>query len=79
MAIKNLFERAHPDLVEKLDSYSKLYPHSGDFIKKELEDKCFITDLPYGVVLNIQDLFCSAKRKVDLFKLFKPAEIHSKD
>ena len=67
--LKTLLERATPELKEKLDIYESNYPLSGDHVKSALSKTCFISDLPYGVVLEIEGLYRHSK--INVFDKFE--------
>ena len=67
--VKTLLERANSDLKERIKVYEEQYPNSGACLKTLLSQHYFITDLPYGAVIDIESLYKEAK--VDIFGKFE--------
>ena len=67
--LKTLLERANLDLKEKIKIYEEEYPNSGAYLKALLSEHYFVTDLPYGAIIDIESLYKEAR--VDIFGKFE--------
>lgn len=67
--LKTLLERANSDLKERIKIYEEEYPNSGAYLKALLSEHYFVTDLPYGAVIDIEALYREAR--VDIFGKFE--------
>ena len=67
--LKTLLERANSDLKEKIRVYEEQYPNSGAYLKTLLSEHYFVSDLPYGAVIDIEGLY--REPKVNVFEKFE--------
>ena len=67
--LKTLLERANSDLKERLKVHEEQYPNSGAWLKAILSEHYFVTDLPYGAIIDIESLY--KEPKVDIFGKFE--------
>jgi len=67
--LKTLLERVTPELREKIAAYEEQYPNSGAYLKALLSEHYFVTDLPYGAIIDIESLYKEAR--VDVFGKFE--------
>ena len=70
MEVKTLLERAKPALLERLKDFSQEYPNTGDYITAGLNERYFVSDLPYGIVIDLEGMF---PNKVSVWDMFLPA------
>jgi len=67
--LKTLLERANSDLKEKIKVYEEQYPNSGAYLKALLAEHHFVSDLPYGAVIDIEGLY--REPRVNVFEKFE--------
>jgi len=67
--IKTLLERATSELREKMEAYEESYPSSGAALRTTLSKHYFVSDLPYGYVIDIESLYLG--KKVNIFDKFR--------
>lgn len=67
--LKTLLERATLELREKIETYEDNYPVSGEHLKSVLSKYYFISDLPYGTVIEIEGLY--RESRINVFEKFE--------
>lgn len=54
--MKNLFERAKPELKQALESFREIYPNYITKLENTLKENSWITNLKYEDILNIRSI-----------------------
>lgn len=67
--LKTLLERVTPELKEKIKVYEEQYPNSGAYLKALLAEHRFVSDLPYGVIIDIEALY--KEPRINVFEKFE--------
>lgn len=66
--MKTLLDRATPELISKLGLFEEAYPISGEAVRKVLAKHHFVLDLPYGTVIDLQNVINDRFREI--YELF---------
>lgn len=53
--MKNLLERATPELKKAIAVYTVDYPHSGEMIQEDLRANNWVAFLKYGTVVSLRN------------------------
>jgi hypothetical protein len=67
--IQNLLERAKPELLKAIAQYKVDYPATAEHVERTLMQNCFVTDIPFGTMNNLDNICRSANVK---FKFDNP-------
>jgi hypothetical protein len=67
--MQTLLERAKPEFISDLSFFEGEYPNTGAAIRSALAEYRFVSDLPYGVVMDIESM-TKARSIWDLFSPF---------
>jgi hypothetical protein len=54
--MQTLLERAKPEFISDLSIFSAEYPNTGAAVRSALTEYRFVSDLPYGVVMDIESI-----------------------
>ena len=68
--MKTLLERATPEFLSKLELFEEAYPLTGDKVRKILAVNQYVLDLPYGTILDLQNIINDRFRSI--YELFVP-------
>jgi hypothetical protein len=68
--MKTLLERATPEFISKLELFEEAYPITGEHIRKVLAKNHYVLDLPYGTILDLQNIIND--RFGSIYELFVP-------
>jgi hypothetical protein len=68
--MKTLLDRATPELLSKLELFEEAYPLTGEFVREALAKYHFVLDLPYGTIIDLQNVINDRFRSI--FELFGP-------
>lgn len=70
MSTPTLYDRLKPEFIQSLDGLDE-YPTTRDYLKKNLKKHYFITELPFGVVIDLVQYLTDKPGDIDVvWKLF---------
>jgi len=64
--MKTLLERAKPELKKAIASFKVDYPNTATRLEETLRDNCILSEIPYGVVIDLGSICRSANIKFDI-------------
>jgi hypothetical protein len=64
--MKTLLERAKPELKKAIASFKVDYPNTATRLEETLKQNCILSEIPYGVIIDLGSVCRSANIKFDM-------------
>jgi hypothetical protein len=64
--VRNLLERAKPELLKAIAQHKVDYPYYTDRVENALTRNNWVADLPYGTMVEIRSICFAANLKFDI-------------